>query len=146
MGISWEFNLTDFFIASGIVIILALIIVARHFYLKNKTSELDKKFFQGRWQEIEKLMEIKKEMNYKLAVIEADKLLDEALKEMFFPGASTFERLKFATYKFQKLKEAWWAHKVRNEVVHNVNYALRYNEAHKVLELFHKALKILDAL
>ena len=138
--------MTDLFVAVGIIVLLALVVVARHFYSKNKISGLDKKFFQARWSEIEKLMEVKKEMNYKLAVIEADKLLDEALKQMFFPGGTTFDRLKFATYKFQKLKETWWAHKVRNEVVHNVSYALRHNEAQKVLELFNKALRTLGAI
>ncbi|MBI5077515.1 hypothetical protein HZB94_04005 [Candidatus Falkowbacteria bacterium] len=146
MEIDWELKFLDFLIAGGIVLLAILIIVARYFYLKSKTSEIDKKFFQERWKQIAALLGLGKEMNYKLAVIEADKLLDEALKLMYLPGATTFERLKFATYKFPRLKHSWWAHRVRNEVVHNVHYTLKYNEAEKVLELIKKALKELDVL
>lgn len=146
MEIGWELKLFDFLIAGGIILVLALIITARYFYLKSQTGEIDKKFFQERWKQIAELLHLGKEMNYKLAVIEADKLLDEALKQMYFPGTTTFERLKFATYKFPKLKHSWWAHRVRNEVVHDVHYTLKYNEAEKVLELFKKALKELSAL
>lgn len=87
-----------------------------------------------------------KEMNYKLAVIEADKLLDYALKAQNFSGETMAERLNSATYKYPKLKKVWWAHKVRNYIVHDPNYIVKFNETCRVLDLFKKALKKLGGL
>ncbi|MBT5337687.1 hypothetical protein HN858_02390 [Candidatus Falkowbacteria bacterium] len=147
MSIAWEFTVIDYTVLVGIVIILVLALVVGMFARKNRLpSEIDRKFFRERWRKIQELMGYGKEMNYKLAVIEADKLLDEALKVMFFTGATMAERLKLASYKFPRLKKVWWAHKVRNQIVHNVRYDLKHGEARKVLKLFKDALSELKVI
>ena len=147
MSIAWEFSIVDLFVLIAVILVIALIVIARIFSLKYRGDKgLDRKFFRTRWQKIEELFSYGKEMNYKLAVIEADKLLDEALKVSSFPGNTMAERIKVATYKHPKLKEVWWAHKVRNHVVHDVRYILKHGESKMVLRLFKKALKELSAL
>lgn len=146
MDISWEFSLVDIVVAIAAVVVIVLFFVARHFSRKTSAEGIDRKFFREQWRRIEELLNLGKEMNYKLAVIEADKLLDEALKKMYFPGTTMAERLKLATYKFPKLGQVRWAHAVRNQVVHDAYYSLKYNETRKVLELFKQALKILNVL
>jgi len=147
MNLTYEFTAVDIAIASGIAVVVVLFFVARWFARKGRLPEgLDRKFYRGRWKEIEVLVELKKEMNYKLAVIEADKLLDSALRGMYFTGTTMAERLKLASYKFPKLKQVWWAHQVRNHVVHDIRYELRHGEARKVLDLFKRALNTLGVL
>jgi len=147
MNITWEFTTFDALVLLGIIPVIAIIFIIRLIIKKLKApSGIDKKFVKQQWKKIEQLISYGKEMNYKLAVIEADKLLDYVLKQMHFPGKTMAERLKLATYQYPKLQSVWWAHKVRNLVVHDVRYHLRYGESRKVLSLFKNALKDLNVL
>jgi hypothetical protein len=57
--------------------------------------------------------------DWKLAIIEADILLDETLKEKGYTGVSLGERLRgISPTQLQSLDDAWQAHKVRNQVAH----------------------------
>ena len=57
--------------------------------------------------------------DWKLAIIEADIILDEALKQYGYAGNSLGERLKsISTTQLSTLNEAWEAHKVRNRIAH----------------------------
>ncbi len=57
--------------------------------------------------------------DWKLAIIEADIILDEALKSRGFVGNSLGERLKsISPTQLASLNEAWEAHKVRNRIAH----------------------------
>lgn len=58
--------------------------------------------------------------DWKLAIIEADIILDGALKQLGYPGASLGERLKsIAPGQLNTLQDAWEAHKVRNRIAHD---------------------------
>jgi len=57
--------------------------------------------------------------DWKLAIIEADIILDDTLKRAGFTGASLGERLRAITpSQLASLDDAWQAHKVRNQVAH----------------------------
>jgi len=147
MQFSYEFSIVDVILLVIGIFIFVLIYTIFIIIKKNRyNDEVDKKFIEENWKKIEELLSYGKEINYKLAVIEADKLLDYILKSMHFPGETTAERLKMATYRFPRLHEVWWAHKVRNLVVHDVQYVLKYNEAKKVLHLFKEAYREMKAL
>ena len=147
MFICWDITPMDIFLMILAASALFLFIILRFYWRKHRRSlYLDKKFIKKRWSSIEDLLSYGKEMNYKLAIIEADKLLDYVLKEMHFNGETLADRLKLATFKYPKLRAVWWAHKVRNHVVHDVKYIVKPNETKKVVSLFKKALKELNAL
>ncbi len=58
--------------------------------------------------------------DWKLAIIEADIILDEILKEAGYVGASLGDRLKsISPTQLQSLDDAWQAHKVRNQIAHS---------------------------
>ena len=44
------------------------------------------------------------------------------------------------------LQNLWEAHKIRNRLVHDTNYFLRYTEAKRAVGLYRKTLKELQAL
>lgn len=97
------------------------------------------------WQEIEKSsgMGI---MGAKLAVIEADKLLDGVLKSMLIPGETLGERLKAAQYSYPNIKHVWPAHKLRNQLVHDATFELTQSQARRALADFKSALHTLRVL
>ena len=57
--------------------------------------------------------------DWKLAIIEADIILDDVLKQQGYVGNSLGERLKsISTNQLNSLNDAWEAHKVRNRIAH----------------------------
>jgi hypothetical protein len=57
--------------------------------------------------------------DWKLAIIEADIILDDILKKQGYAGNSLGERLKsIAPSQLESLQDAWEAHKVRNNIAH----------------------------
>lgn len=58
--------------------------------------------------------------DWRLAIIEADIILDDLLKSRGFAGNSLGERLKsISPQQMNNLNEAWEAHKVRNKIAHD---------------------------
>lgn len=73
----------------------------------------------SRWQEILNHLESDNPNDWKLAIIEADVLLDDAIKEKGYAGQTLGERLKsISTAHMQTLDDAWDAHRIRNRVAH----------------------------
>lgn len=99
----------------------------------------------GTWEEIEKNSE-HGILGAKLAVIEADKLLDSVLRSMAVPGETMGERLKAAEYKFQNIRNVWPAHKLRNQLVHDSSFHMSIRQGKRALKEFEAALKLLKVL
>ncbi len=58
--------------------------------------------------------------DWKLAIIEADIILDDTLKQKGYAGNSLGERLKsISPNQLESLDDAWEAHKVRNRIAHD---------------------------
>jgi len=58
--------------------------------------------------------------DWKLAIIEADIILDDLLKQHGYAGTSLGERLKSVSpLQLASLNDAWEAHKVRNRIAHD---------------------------
>jgi hypothetical protein len=107
---------------------------------------LDRKGIQDRWAEIERLVRDGSEMQLKIAVMESDKLLDHALKAMAMPGTTLGERLKFAAYKYPRINDVWWAHRLRNQLVHESSFYLEPAMARKAIVQYKKTLQMLNLL
>lgn len=99
------------------------------------------------WAKIVNRLETGLESEYKLAVIEADSMLDDVLRRMGFSGESFGERLKKVPKDvISNIGEVELAHKVRNNIVHDPDYYLSHDEAKKTLDIFEKALNDLEVL
>ncbi len=58
--------------------------------------------------------------DWKLAIIEADIILDDVLKKHGYAGNSLGERLKsISPNQLESLSSAWEAHKIRNRIAHD---------------------------
>lgn len=105
-------------------------------------SKVDKE-----WGKITQRVESKDEANLKLAIIEADKLVDDLLRGMNYPGDSMGDRLKqIDESRLKTINELWEVHKVRNNIVHNASFRLSQREAKNAMEVYEKVLKEFEAL
>jgi hypothetical protein len=118
----------------------------RQFFARRGFDERDRMATRRRWNEVEQMMKQPGELGRKMAIIEADTLLDQALKSLSMPGATLGERLKFAAYKYPDLREVWWAHRLRNQLAHEASTHLDEGMARKALAQFKRALERLGAL
>lgn len=83
----------------------------------------------------------------RLAIIEADALLDEILKRMGFRAETLKEKLEVLTPDIlEGLEQVKKAHIIRLNIVRDPNYHLDLASAHQVLDVYEKALKSLQVL
>lgn len=145
------FRTIGFFMAMISVIFFAIIVysITR---LKER-RQLNKEKFQ---EKIDALKEIKKEKknerwnaviqhinssqpgDWRVAIIEADAMLDALTKSLGLIGNDLGDRLRNApTGDFATLDNAWEAHKLRNRIAHDgLKYELPYRDAKKAIELY----------
>ncbi|MBI2124014.1 MAG: hypothetical protein HYU04_02150 [Candidatus Wildermuthbacteria bacterium] len=101
----------------------------------------------GKWKNVVKRLETASEEEYKLAVLEADGMLDQALKRMNFAGDTLTDRLqKVSTGIIANLSEVRQANAIRNNIVHDPNYRLTLSEARRIIEIYEAAFMGLDLL
>lgn len=99
------------------------------------------------WENILKRLEAKDEANHKLAVIEADKLLDTVLKKLTIPGSTMGERLKaIPVSQLPSIDNVWQVHKLRNHLVHTTEFVLTDNKAKQAIAIYKQAFIELKVL
>ncbi|MCA9366800.1 hypothetical protein KC887_00870 [Candidatus Kaiserbacteria bacterium] len=73
----------------------------------------------SRLAEVQQHIQSENPNDWKLAIIEADIILDDTLKEKGFAGSSLGERLRsISPTQLVSLNDAWEAHKIRNRIAH----------------------------
>ena len=98
------------------------------------------KFGSGKWEKVMDLANSGNASDWRLAIIEADAMLEELLQSQGLHGDSVGEMLKSADEnEFLTLDDAWEAHKARNAVAHpGANFQLNERETKRVMALFEK--------
>ncbi len=81
---------------------------------------LDAELVRQRWTEIAH-MQGQGAMGLKNALMEADKLLDYVMQAQGFTGENMGDRLKRHGDRFSDLNGVWAAHKLRNQVAHDIH-------------------------
>lgn len=82
--------------------------------------------------------------DWKLAIIEADTVLDELLTERGYVGAGIGEKLKQAEMGgFKPVQKAWEAHKIRNDIAHDNGGGVEISkrEAIRVIGLYEQVFE-----
>ena len=90
---------------------------------QENSKVLDQGLVQAKWAEI-KTMQNSGPSGLKAALIDADKLLDYCMIGKGFAGETMGERLKSGGSKLNNLNAVWSAHKLRNQIVHEVEHDL----------------------
>jgi len=128
----------------GIIVfgLVALAVITR--LSKLRKPKIEKQFFQDQWAQL--LARVKTPEGMVLAIVDADKLLDEALKRHHYKGKTMGERLVSAQRAISDNDAVWYAHKLRNRLVHEPNVRLKKREAQNALAGFRQGLKDLGAM
>ena len=136
------------FIALLLVALVAGLIVFIIVLLASKRKHVfDKMEYQTDFLAIENQLDRGNKYTFNTAVVEADKLLDKALRELQIPGSTMGERMKrCGKERFSHLNDVWYAHKLRNQIAHEPGFTLSFSEARRALTIYRQALKDLGAI
>ncbi len=153
-------NSNLFFSITTLVKLLIIFLVAICFYSYIRIREFRKKEYEHlmhaheaftasasptnpKWQEVETRISSENPSDWRLAIIEADSMLDEILKERVPEGDTLGDRLKkLSPDGFRTIQSAWDAHTVRNHIAHEgSNYDITRQEARRVIGLYEEVFR-----
>jgi len=130
------------FVAIVVVGVAFLVLMA---LTRRPSKHLDAQKYRERWLTISNAI-TSDTGTQELAIINADKLLDQALKERGISGETMGDRLKNAKHLFQNNNTVWAAHKLRNRIAHEESVRLNSMITRKAMASFKSALKDVGAL
>ncbi len=90
---------------------------------KKKLHNLRNAYFKDKWTKLmERYTTEPNPDSIRLAIIEADALVDHLLKDLRFPGEHLADRLSYLNSgDIKTLDGVWDSHRIRNEIVHRPN-------------------------
>lgn len=96
-----------------------------------------------RWDKIRAHLHSEKESDWRLAVLEADIMLDEFVTNLGYQGDSLGEKMKAVEKSdFTTIDQAWEAHGVRNKIAHEgAAFTLTAREAKRVVSLYEEVFR-----
>jgi hypothetical protein len=105
--------------------------------------EVDEKEGSSKWRMVLKHAASRNPSDWKLAIIEADTILDALVERSGFPGTTLGERLKNADKGvFRTLDYAWEAHKIRNRIAHEgSNFVLSERDAKMTIRQYEEVFQ-----
>jgi hypothetical protein len=111
--------------------------------LRRRPGKLNREQFMLRWKDLQK--HCAQEATWPMAIIDADKLLDDALRKSHYKGKTMGERLVSAQRNLSSNDTVWFGHKLRNKIVHE-SIVLKKRDVQAALKGYLQALKDLGAL
>ncbi|MBP7775410.1 MAG: hypothetical protein KA069_02305 [Candidatus Saccharimonas sp.] len=138
-------NPASFFLLVS-VLIVAIILVVYLTMSRRGVPSLNSQKYQTKWLEIENSLSRENPQSYPMAILNADKLLDLALKERHIKGETMGERMKSAQNIWTNANHVWGAHKIRNQLAHETDVHVTPDIALRSLSAYKQALKDLGAI
>ncbi|HEY0965100.1 MAG TPA: hypothetical protein VGE13_01325 [Candidatus Saccharimonadales bacterium] len=131
-----------FFVAILLLGAIVLAFIAR----KGTSSQLNKDSYRSAWLKIEQEVDKDNVPSYQLAFLNADKLLDKALKARGIKGQTMGERMKAYNQQWSNANNIWSAHKIRNKLAHESGFQVDYDTTRRALAVYKQALKDVGAI
>lgn len=93
--------------------------------------------------EINKKITSNSPSDWKIAIIEADKVFDKTLEKRNYVGGSVGDKLKEMVPGDlpDVYEEVWEAHKIRNRIVHEPDFEITQSEVRKIIGIYERAIK-----
>lgn len=113
---------------------------------KNSPRQLDQDKYRSRWMAIESRLKRDDNNSYMVCILEADKLLDHALRDRGMNGNSMADRMKQHQGKWTNGNGVWAAHKLRNKLAHETDVQVDYERTRQALVAFKQGLKDVGAI
>lgn len=160
MGTIWDTFVILSFIVTGILIVAMIYAYIRMLQMAALEMEwiytqerLYKELYgkgteSDRWQDIESHIATENPNDWKLAIIEADVMLEEVLENAGYAGLTIGEKLKSASpTQFKTLDDAWKAHKVRNDIAHGgADFVLTKKLANETITQYRRVFQEFGAI
>ena len=127
------------------VLIIGLILMVVIATTRKSPKGVNVEHYRSKWLDITSSVS-QDESSRHLAILNADKLLDQALKDSGFKGETMGERLKNAKARLKHRDAIWLAHKLRNRIAHESDVRVTNQDVKRSLAAFKSALKDLGAL
>lgn len=124
------------------IIFLAFIILGLIYYKLSRRVKPKK--FRAKWQKLQK--KLPNQDKWQEALMEADRLLDEAMKKNKVKGATMGERLVNAQKQFSDKDGVWFGHKLCKKHQEHPNLKLKKNDVKRALLALRQGLKDLGAI
>ena len=150
LSIKIIFIIISIVMAGSIVALLLVSSWLKRFMLEDLVETFVKRPYGAKkgfkeWLKIQQRLESDKIDEYKLALIEADDLLDDVLQNMGYKGETMGDRLKqLDSAVLPNLEEVSEAHGIRNNVVHDPDYNLTPELAKRAVAVYEKSLRSLE--
>lgn len=120
--------------------------IIQGFYGANMPSSHRGKIYK-RWRRVEAQLASGQETQYKLAILEADTIVDEVLKLAKFPGENMAERLeKSLPYQVEHRDRLMWAHSIRNTIIRESTFPVDQDLAEKTIGAYKEFLESWETL
>lgn len=107
---------------------------------------INKEKYHVAWLGIEQQLKRNDDNSFYLTILNADKLLDQALRERGFKGETMGERMKSAKGLWTNANQVWSAHKLRNKIAHETNVRVSFDDTRRALIAFKQGLKDMGAI
>ena len=127
-------------IAAAILILIILAVIVR----RRRPAKINSEHFAERWKALQQNCATRK--NWPQAIIEADDLLDDALKKCRYKGKTPGERLVAAQHTLTSNDTVWFGHKLRKTIATEDVRKLKKSDVLEALAGFRQALRDLGAL
>ena len=138
----------DVLMVSFLLVILAvgggILFIVTHG--RGKSRQLDVERYRTSWLTIERQLVKGEESSCHIVILNADKLLDQALRQNGFKGDTMGARMKAATNSWTNANNVWNAHKLRNRIAHETDVKVGYDNARRALGAFKQGLKDMGAI
>jgi hypothetical protein len=108
-----------------------------------ESKAIDSQAVATRWTDIQTSIGLGGATHFGSAVVAADKLLDYVLKQKGYAGDTMGERLKSARDDFSQTtyNNVWEAHKLRNQLVHELHGEVLSWQAKEAIGTYEQALR-----
>jgi len=130
-------------VVAAVIIAAVLFIIMR---FMPYSANIDKEKYQSRWLEIEHGLNPGSRDSQYMAILKADKLLDQVLRDTGSKGQTMGERMKSRQNAWSNANAVWAGHKIRNQIAHDENVQLSETTVRRALASFKQALKDLGAM
>ncbi len=149
-------------VARGIFFTISIILIGLLVFLLSVNSYLDLRFrerytefkkakpyhevkLDTDWKEVSSQAQDEKEAERKLAVIEADDMLNSALEQIGYSGANLVEKLNGLNEEIiPNLEDVKKAHKTRRDIIYDQSRDLSKEEAKEIISIYEKVFKELQ--
>ncbi len=129
-----------------IIVVVGAAVLFLISYGRKAGKQLDVEKYRRAWLTIEQQLVKSEPSSYQLVILNADKLLDQALKQRNFRGQTMGDRMKSAGSIWSSANNVWAAHKLRNRIAHEHEVVVRYDDTRRALAAFKQALKDVGAI